>query len=78
MKFVSLLKREEEKKYVDLGFIIVSRKLFIWTIGTILAAGFLAGFIILIIKTVPRHHRPQPPPNNYTIALNKALMFFNA
>ncbi|GMP63524.1 hypothetical protein CsSME_00025170 [Camellia sinensis var. sinensis] len=69
---------QKKKKYVDLGFIIVSRKLFLWTVGTILAAGFLAGFIILIVKTVPRHHRPQPPPDNYTVALNKALMFFNA
>ncbi|GFY94642.1 glycosyl hydrolase 9A1 [Actinidia rufa] len=40
--------------------------------------GFLAGLITLIVKTVPRHHRPHPPPDNYTVALNKALMFFNA
>ncbi|PIA46990.1 hypothetical protein AQUCO_01400010v1 [Aquilegia coerulea] len=69
---------QKKKKYVDLGCIIVSRKIFIWTVGTLLAAGFLAGFIVLLIKTVPRHHRPHPPPDNYTLALNKALMFFNA
>ncbi|KAL0454537.1 UNVERIFIED_CONTAM: Endoglucanase 25 [Sesamum latifolium] len=30
------------------------------------------------IKAVPRHHHRPPPPDNYTLALNKALMFFNA
>ncbi|KAF5178369.1 Endoglucanase [Thalictrum thalictroides] len=69
---------QKKKKYVDLGCIIVSRKIFVWTVGTLLAAAFLVGFIVLLIKTVPRHHRPHPPPDNYTLALNKALMFFNA
>lgn len=69
---------QKKKKYVDLGCIIVSRKIFVWTVGTILAAGFLAGFITLIVKTVPRHHHKHPPPDNYTLALHKALMFFNA
>ncbi|CAI9095058.1 OLC1v1030915C1 [Oldenlandia corymbosa var. corymbosa] len=69
---------EKKKKYVDLGCVIVSRKLFVWTVGSILAAGLLAGFITLIVKTVPRHHHHAPPPDNYTQALHKALMFFNA
>ncbi|KAG5548906.1 hypothetical protein RHGRI_014312 [Rhododendron griersonianum] len=69
---------QKKKKYVDLGCIIVSRKIFLWTVGTVLAAGFLIGFITLIVKTVPRHHHRPPPPDNYTVALNKALMFFNA
>ncbi|EHA8592571.1 hypothetical protein COCNU_contig69642079G000010 [Cocos nucifera] len=69
---------KKKKKYVDLGCLIVSRKLFIWTVGTIVATAALAGFITLIVKTVPRHHHPKPPPDNYTLALHKALMFFNA
>ncbi|KAL3515805.1 hypothetical protein ACH5RR_022707 [Cinchona calisaya] len=69
---------QKKKKYVDLGFIIVSRKVFVWTAGSILAAALLAGFITLIVKTVPRHHHKAPPPDNYTLALHKALMFFNA
>lgn len=69
---------QKKKKYVDLGCIIVSRKIFIWTAGTLLFSAFLAGFITLIVKTVPRHHRGLPPPDNYTLALRKALMFFNA
>lgn len=69
---------QKKKKYVDLGCIIVSRKIFIWTVGTLLVSGLLAGLIVLIVKTVPRHHHAKPPPDNYTIALHKALMFFNA
>lgn len=69
---------QKKKRYVDLGCIIVSRKIFVWTVGTILVAGLIAGFITLIVKTVPRHHHHPPPPDNYTIALRKALMFFNA
>ncbi|XP_071701183.1 endoglucanase 25-like [Rutidosis leptorrhynchoides] len=69
---------QKKKKYVDLGCIIVSRKIFVWTVGLILAAGFIAGFVTLIVKIVPRHHEHAPPPDNYTIALEKALMFFNA
>ncbi|KAI4375512.1 hypothetical protein MLD38_013372 [Melastoma candidum] len=69
---------QKKKKYVDLGCVIVSRKIFVWTLGTILACGLLAGFVTLIAKTVPRHHHRSPPPDNYTLALHKALMFFNA
>ncbi|KAF9587184.1 hypothetical protein IFM89_039624 [Coptis chinensis] len=69
---------QKKKKYVDLGCVVVSRKIFVWTVGTLLAAGFIAGFITLIVKTVPRHHHSHPPPDNYTLALHKALMFFNA
>ncbi|XP_018855496.2 endoglucanase 25-like [Juglans regia] len=69
---------QKKKKYVDLGCIIVSRKIFVWTVGTLLVSAFLAGFITLIVKTVPRHRHSHPPPDNYTLALHKALMFFNA
>ncbi|KAL2939586.1 Endoglucanase 25 [Bienertia sinuspersici] len=70
--------QKKKKKYVDLGCIIVSRKIFVWTVGSILAAGLLAGFIALIVKLAPRRHHAPPPPDNYTQALEKALMFFNA
>ncbi|RWV93299.1 hypothetical protein GW17_00044259 [Ensete ventricosum] len=69
---------KKKKRYVDLGCVVVSRKLFLWTVGSVLGIGLLVGFIILIIKTVPHHHRPSPPPDEYTQALHKALMFFNA
>nr|ABP96983.1 cellulase [Colocasia esculenta] len=69
---------KKKKRYVDLGCMVVSRKHFLWTVGSVLAVGLLVGLIMLIIKTVPHHHRPPPPPDSYTQALHKALMFFNA
>ncbi|ONK59710.1 uncharacterized protein A4U43_C08F9570 [Asparagus officinalis] len=69
---------KKKKRYVDLGCVVVSRKLFMWTLGTVLGVGLLVGLIMLIIKTVPHHHRPPPPLDDYTQALRKALMFFNA
>jgi len=70
--------KKKKKKYVDLGCIIVSRKIFIWTLGTLAVSAVLAGLITLIVKTVPRHHHKPAPPDNYTLALHKALLFFNA
>lgn len=67
-----------KKRYIDLGCMVVSRKHFLWTVGSILGIGFLIGLIMLIVKTVPHHHPPAPPPDEYTQALHKALMFFNA
>ncbi|KAF3331885.1 endoglucanase 9-like protein [Carex littledalei] len=69
---------KKKKKYVDLGCLIISRKIFLWIVGGILGAAAFAGFVTLIVKAVPRHHKPPPPPDNYTLALHKALMFFNA
>ncbi|RRT82265.1 hypothetical protein B296_00020388 [Ensete ventricosum] len=69
---------KKKKRYVDLGCIVVSRKLFLWTLGSVLGVGLLIGLIMLIVKTVPHRHRPPPPPDEYTLALHKALMFFNA
>ncbi|KAK9750145.1 hypothetical protein RND81_02G176500 [Saponaria officinalis] len=70
--------QKKKKKYVDLGCVVVSRKIFLWTLGTILAVGLVAGFIALIVKLAPRHHHKVAPPDNYTVGLRKALMFFNA
>lgn len=71
-------KELKKKKYVDLGCILVSRKIFLWTLGTIIVTALLSGFITLIVKTVPHHKHKPPPPDNYTIALQTALKFFNA
>lgn len=68
----------KKKKQIDLGCMLVSRKLFMWTVGTILGVGVLVGLIMLIVKTIPHHHKPPPPQDQYTQALHKALMFFNA
>ncbi|EFJ38621.1 hypothetical protein SELMODRAFT_75214 [Selaginella moellendorffii] len=69
---------KKRKKTIDLGCIVCSQKLFLGIVYAILAVGFIAGFTVLIVKTAPRHHRHPSPPDNYTLALHKALKFFNA
>lgn len=68
----------KKKKYVDLGCILVSRKIFLWTLGTLLVTTFLAGSITMIVRHVPHHKHEKPQQDNYTLALNKTLLFFNA
>ncbi|AQL06915.1 Endo-1,4-beta-glucanase [Zea mays] len=68
----------KKNKYVDIGCLLVSRKLFVWTLGVLLAAAVFAGAVAGIAKAIPRRHRPLPPPDDYTVALHKALMFFHA
>ncbi|KAI5079462.1 hypothetical protein GOP47_0004941 [Adiantum capillus-veneris] len=65
---------KKKKKYVDLGCMVCSRKLFCG----IIAAVLLTGFITLLVKTVPQHHSRLPLEDNYTQALHKAMLFFNA
>ncbi|KAL9667153.1 hypothetical protein QQ045_001502 [Rhodiola kirilowii] len=75
-----LLKPQEpknQKKYVDLGIIIVSRKFLKRTMCGLFLVAAIAGLIVLIVKTVP-HSRPHPPPSVYTIALQTSLKFFDA
>ncbi|GAA0168243.1 hypothetical protein LIER_43815 [Lithospermum erythrorhizon] len=63
---------QKKKEYVDLGCLIVSKKVFKWSLGCILAAGLLTVIITLILKFAPRHHNDHAPPDNYTLALRKA------
>ncbi|CAH8314186.1 unnamed protein product [Eruca vesicaria subsp. sativa] len=68
----------KKKKYVDLGCILISRKIFLWTLGTFVATAFLLGSITVIVRHVPHHKHEKAQKDNYTLALNKTLMFFNA
>ncbi|CAH8353727.1 unnamed protein product [Eruca vesicaria subsp. sativa] len=58
----------KKKKYVDLGCILVSHKIFLWTLGTLLVTTFLAGSITMIVRHVLPHHKHEKPQlDNYTI-----------
>ncbi|GAV81923.1 Glyco_hydro_9 domain-containing protein [Cephalotus follicularis] len=75
-----LLGPQESKKtkYVDLGCIVCSRKALKYTLLSILVAFLVIALPTIIAKTLPTHKPRAPPPDNYTVALHKALLFFNA
>nr|ACT54547.1 endo-1,4-beta-glucanase [Dimocarpus longan] len=68
----------KKKKYVDLGCVVCSRKALKWTLWSFVIAFIVIALPIIIAKTIPKHKPRPPPPDNYTLALHKALLFFNA
>ncbi|XP_015873595.2 endoglucanase 12 [Ziziphus jujuba] len=68
----------KKTKYVDLGCIICSRKALKWSILSFVIAFMVIALPIIIVKAIPKHKSHPPPPDNYTLALHKALLFFNA
>ncbi|XP_073040533.1 endoglucanase 12 [Primulina eburnea] len=71
-------KEKKKKKYVDLGCIVCSRTVLKWTLLSFLIAFVVIGLPIIIAKSLPKHKAKPQPPDNYTVALHKALLFFNA
>eukprot|EP00249_Psilotum_nudum_P001463 c13927_g1_i1 orf=524-2356(-) len=69
---------QKKKKYVDLGCMVCSRKVFLAIVIAFSASALLSGLVVLIVKTVPRHHSHAPPEDSYAQALHKVLLFFNA
>lgn len=69
---------KKKNKYVDLGCVVCSRKLLKWIMWLFLGAFFIIALPIIIAKSVPKHKHHSPPPDQYSVALHKALMFFNA
>lgn len=75
-----VLEREavKRKKYVDFGCVVCSHKALKWVLGSLFVAFCVIGLPIIIAKSLPKHHSPPAAPDNYTLALHKALLFFNA
>ncbi|KAG6512635.1 endoglucanase 12-like [Zingiber officinale] len=69
---------KKKDKYVDLGCLIVKRKVLKWILYGFLFAVVVIAVPIIIAKSIPKHRKPPPPPDQYSQALHKALMFFNA
>lgn len=68
----------KKKKYVDFGCIVCSRQALKWTFWSIVIAFIVIALPTIIVKTLPKHKVHPPSPDNYTIALKKALLFFDA
>lgn len=71
-------RKSRKTKYVDLGCIVVSKKVLQWAFWSFAVAFVVIGLPIIIAKSLPKHKSKTPPPDNYTLALHKALLFFNA
>ncbi|KAJ8639302.1 hypothetical protein MRB53_015996 [Persea americana] len=67
-----------KRKYVDLGCVVCSRKALKWTLWSVVIGALVIVLPIVIVKTLPKHRTPTPPPDTYTIALHRSLLFFNA
>ncbi|KAG5240068.1 endoglucanase [Salix suchowensis] len=66
----------KKKKYVDLG--CVSKAAWKWTLYAFVFQLLLIAPPTILAKTLPQHESKPPPAYNYTLALQKALLFFNA
>ncbi|KAB1999210.1 hypothetical protein E1A91_D12G147600v1 [Gossypium mustelinum] len=66
------MKRKKKKRCFNINPTVLIR--------TLVVVAVLAGFVALVafLATRRHHHRPPPVQDNYTIALQRALMFFNA
>lgn len=69
---------KKKAKQIDLGCMVCSRKLFMIIVYVLLGASVIVGLSVIIWKFAPRKHHRPPPLDNYTIALQKALKFFDA
>ena len=69
---------KKKKKYLYLGCVVVSHTIVKWFLWIIASAAIVSGLVITIIKNLPKNHHAEPPPDNYTITLHKAIVFFNA
>jgi endoglucanase len=68
----------KKDRQVDLGCVVVKRKVLWWAFYGLIAGFVLIGLPVIIAKYVPHKRHGPPPPDQYTRALHQALFFFNA
>ncbi|KAG0581416.1 hypothetical protein KC19_4G249800 [Ceratodon purpureus] len=75
-----LLEPNNKKKQprVNLGFgASCTRRCFLWSICIFLTCAIIVALSLVTWKFAPKKHRTLSAPDNYTIALGKALTFFD-
>ncbi|PKU74242.1 Endoglucanase 25 [Dendrobium catenatum] len=75
--FLAAKNQMRKEKYVDLGCIVCKLR-FVRTIFLFSLVCFVVVGIPIIVKSLVRHNQSSPPRDEYAIALQKALVFFNA
>ncbi|WOG84381.1 hypothetical protein DCAR_0103564 [Daucus carota subsp. sativus] len=66
-----------KNKYIDLSFFICSRKVFKWTLVMVSLALLVIGMSITNEKSLPKIDLRPQTPEDYMLALHKALVFFD-
>ncbi|CAN6268395.1 unnamed protein product [Urochloa humidicola] len=69
---------KKKNRHVDLGCVVVKRKVLVWAFWGLVAGFVLIGVPIIIARAIPHKTPRPPPPDQYAEALRKALLFFNA
>lgn len=70
-------KVEKKEPMVDLGCVSVTRRFFRWMNCIFWGIVVIIALALIIWKFGPKHGHSPPKPDNYTIALSKALSFFD-
>ncbi len=70
--------RNKSTPQIDFGCMTCSRKFFFIFVCVLFAACVAVGFAILIWKVAPHKHSSPLPPDTYTVAFHKSLLFFDA
>ncbi|KAI3967599.1 hypothetical protein MKW92_003474 [Papaver armeniacum] len=71
-------KENKRKKYIDFGCVVCSRQAVKWSFWTIVLAFVVIALPTIIVKSWPRDKVHPIPPDQYHVALTKALKFFDA
>ncbi|RZC86832.1 hypothetical protein C5167_030178 [Papaver somniferum] len=71
-------KENKRKKYMDFGCVVCSRQAVKWSFWTIVLAFVVIALPTIIVKNWPNHKVHPTPPDQYHVALTKALKFFDA
>ncbi|CAA7396604.1 unnamed protein product [Spirodela intermedia] len=69
---------KRKEKYVDLGCVVCKRKVIRWTLWAAVIFFFVVALPIIIVKSLPKGKPQVLPPDDYSVALRKALLFFDA
>ena len=70
--------RKEKDDYVDLGCVVCNKKVLRWTFYVAAISFLVIALPVIISKSLPKRKPPVIPPDKFSVALHKALLFFDA
>ncbi|KAI3944077.1 hypothetical protein MKW92_005586 [Papaver armeniacum] len=67
----------KQKKFVNLGFVVLSRQAVKRSFWTIVVVFLVVALPTIVVKCWPKHEPGPPPPDKYHLGLQMALRFFD-